>query len=312
MVAFARRRITRRRGGRIGLAVAGTRVYAMIQSARGLLWRSDDGGASWQFVTANTIVNERPFYFSRMGVDPANPNHAFALSVEIAETFDGGKTWKATGKNLGSDHHAIWILRERQTHRSRRRQGRPLSLDGGKRWVRVNLLPVAQAYHVSYDHIHALYALRGAARQRYLVRPIEQSERGRHSIALLAKDFGRRRNVGVSRSAGSRRSCGIRAAADRTAGTLWLYDSRSRQDIDISPYLRDQNVWAPKVFKYRFNWESPITFDPFDPHVAYYGGNVVFKTRDRGGLARREPRPNPEHQSASANHRRHHERRNRG
>jgi hypothetical protein len=33
---------------------------------------------------------------------------------------------------------------------------------------------------------------------------------------------------------------------------------------------------------YRFNWDSPIAFAPWDGHIAWFGGNVVFQSTDRG------------------------------
>src|SRR5262249_55966218 len=34
--------------------------------------------------------------------------------------------------------------------------------------------------------------------------------------------------------------------------------------------------------KYRFNWDSPIAFAPWDGHIAWVGGNAVFQTIDHG------------------------------
>ena len=34
--------------------------------------------------------------------------------------------------------------------------------------------------------------------------------------------------------------------------------------------------------RYRYNWDAPIAFDPFDRALTYFGANVVFATRDRG------------------------------
>ncbi|MDE2483329.1 MAG: hypothetical protein KGN02_14215, partial [bacterium] len=61
--------------GRIGVAVAPSdpnRVYALIESKHGILWRSDDAGATWKLVSSNTLVDQRPFYFSHIEVDPTN------------------------------------------------------------------------------------------------------------------------------------------------------------------------------------------------------------------------------------------------
>ena len=67
------------------------------------------------------------------------------------------------------------------------------------------------------------------------------------------------------------------------AGEIDVIDTRTNETRTVSPFLHDQNVVDPRDLKYRFNWETPIAFDPFDPHVVYTAGDVVFKTRDAGG-----------------------------
>ena len=88
----------RRRPGRIGLAVApsdGNRVYALIESKDGILWRTDDGGANWTMVSNDTLVDQRPFYFSHIAVDPKNREPRLRASREaLAVSKDGGKTFK--------------------------------------------------------------------------------------------------------------------------------------------------------------------------------------------------------------------------
>ncbi len=34
--------------------------------------------------------------------------------------------------------------------------------------------------------------------------------------------------------------------------------------------------------KYRYNWSAPVATSPFDRHVLYHGGNVLFTSNDRG------------------------------
>ncbi len=58
--------------GRIGLALAPSdpkRVYATIEAKGGVLWRSDDAGAQWKMISNDSIVNQRPFYFSHLEVE---------------------------------------------------------------------------------------------------------------------------------------------------------------------------------------------------------------------------------------------------
>src|SRR5262249_1671750 len=53
--------------GRVGLAIApsdGRRVYALIEAEQGGLYRSDDGGDSWDLVNPSRYLRVRPWYFS--------------------------------------------------------------------------------------------------------------------------------------------------------------------------------------------------------------------------------------------------------
>src|SRR5207302_924230 len=33
---------------------------------------------------------------------------------------------------------------------------------------------------------------------------------------------------------------------------------------------------------FRFNWNAPLVISPHDPHTLYYGGNLVFRSRNQG------------------------------
>ena len=43
-----------------------------------------------------------------------------------------------------------------------------------------------------------------------------------------------------------------------------------------------QDDFALDRSRYRYNWDAPIAFDPFDRAQTYFGANVVFATHDRG------------------------------
>ena len=65
-------------------------------------------------------------------------------------------------------------------------------------------------------------------------------------------------------------------------GQLGIFDLQSRQNVDISPYVADTNGRPLAGLPYRFNWEAPLAFSRVAPGVAYFGGNVLFETHDRG------------------------------
>ena len=71
---------------------------------------------------------------------------------------------------------------------------------------------------------------------------------------------------------------------DSENGTLTIFDPTVQQSIDIEPWPRDPftSLRGLSDKRYRFNWSSPLAFAPADPHTAYFGANVVFKTSDGG------------------------------
>ncbi len=83
--------------GRIGIAVApgdARRVYAVVQSKQGTIWRSDDAGDTWVRTSESTLPEQRPFYFSHLAVDPADRDRVISLSMYITVSKDGGRSWK--------------------------------------------------------------------------------------------------------------------------------------------------------------------------------------------------------------------------
>src|SRR5262249_48650292 len=122
--------------GRIGLAVSDSNpsvIYAVIQTpttvARegpggpeggggggaaqaqktmkdGGVFRSDDRGETWRWMNP---LDNRPFYYSQLRVDPSNENRLWAVAGSLSLSEDGGKTFTNPQVNIHVDHHAMWI-----------------------------------------------------------------------------------------------------------------------------------------------------------------------------------------------------------
>lgn len=144
--------------GRIGLAVSLSNpkvVYAMIESEEeGELWRSEDRGFTWKMVSDDRNINYRPFYFSVIRVDPADENRVYALCRSLFISTDGGKNFAETGSywKLFGDHHALWIDPANPLRVLNGSDGGfHISNDRGMTWDFVNILPLAQPYHVGVD-----------------------------------------------------------------------------------------------------------------------------------------------------------------
>lgn len=98
--------------GKIGIAVAptnGNRLWAMIENKeKGGLYRSDDAGATWNHITDNPQLKQRPWYYMNLAVSPKDENQLVILNVNAFKTKDGGKTFQRINVHHG-DNHDVWI-----------------------------------------------------------------------------------------------------------------------------------------------------------------------------------------------------------
>jgi photosystem II stability/assembly factor-like uncharacterized protein len=268
--------------GRIGLAVAPSnpkRIYALIESKDGILWRSDDAGATWKLMTKNTLVDQRPFYFSHLRVDPSNADHVYGVSEELSESRDGGKTFHAIARGVHVDYHDMWIAPNDRTRMIVGEDGGyAITTDNGRAWSFSRNLAIGQIYHVGYD------------------------DRTPYSICVGLQD-----NNGFCGPSNALNPEGIPDAAwdrvvggdgqwawpdpgdpnlvwtDLQTGRLSIYDRTNARSRPIQPWRGTaQDDFALARSRYRYNWDAPIAFDPFDRAQTFFGANVVFATSDRG------------------------------
>ena len=215
--------------GRIGLAVApsdGNRVYAVIESKAGVLWRSDDGGANWTMVSDNSSVDARPFYFSHVAVDPKNADHVYAVSFQLMLSTNAGKTFKAIAPSVHVDYHAIWIAPNDPSRiMTGEDGGYALTLDGGENWFFSANLPIGQVYRVGLGNDNPVYGLCRSARQRCLVRSFELARSFRHSEQGVDRFVRRRRRMEHSRT--RRSELALVGLPERLAYRLQPRDARS-------------------------------------------------------------------------------------
>lgn len=268
--------------GRIGVAVAPSdprRVYAVVQSKEGSIWRSDDGGRTWTCTSSSTLPAQRPFYFSHLAVDPTNAKRVISLSMYMTVSKDGGKTWRHLEGYLHPDNHAIWWSADGKRIIEGNDGGVVLSRNGGESWGFLDRIPLAQIYHVGYD-LQKPYTICGGFQDNSSWCAPSATRNG---VGLLNRDW-------FAIAGGD----GMYAVPDPTdPGLIWtntqdgvlaIYDSKARQSIDVSPWPRDVFTGTDSLAhsQYRFNWNAPLAFAPQDGHIVYFGGNVVFKTTDRG------------------------------
>ena len=153
--------------GRIGLAIAPSNsrvIYALVEAAPPSgkgdgcrastaggcgLYRSQDGGATWEWMNGNDV---RPFYYSQVRVDPKDPNRVYWSSTPVNYSNDGGKTIGNATVGIHVDHHAMWIDPNNPNHFMVGNDGGiAITWDKGGTYDFPNVLPLGQFYNISYD-----------------------------------------------------------------------------------------------------------------------------------------------------------------
>ncbi len=270
--------------GRIGLAIAPSRpnrVFALIEAKGGILWRSDDAGAHWTMTSDDTLADQRPFYFTHIAVDPKNPNHVYAVSEMLAESKDGGKKFTEIAKGVHVDYHAIWIDPNNPKRVIVGEDGGYALTADLEHWSFSRNLAIGQIYHVGLS-----------GENPYLVCVAFQDNGGfcgpsnsldnegildRHWIDVVGGD-----GMWTIPDPIDPRY----VWADLEDGAVTIFDRKTQVSRFIRPYDPFPGSFLGpfdlSAVPYRFNWDSPIAFAPWDGHIGWFGGNVIFQSTDRG------------------------------
>ena len=127
--------------------------------ARSGVWRSEDGGRSWRFMSNN---NNRPMYYSKIRVDPSNDQIVYTLGAGASKSTDGGRTFVSMGGQSHGDHHALWINPRNGNHLVIGNDGGvDISYDQGSTWEEVSTMPTGQFYAISADMRKPYYVCGG-------------------------------------------------------------------------------------------------------------------------------------------------------
>ena len=268
--------------GRSAVAIAPSnskRIYALIEAKGGIVWRSDDGGQNWKMVSADTIADQRPFYFTHINVDPKDENKVYGISNELALSTDGGVKWKAIADPVHVDFHAMWIARNDPNRIIIGEDGGySLTLDGGKNWTFSRNIPIGEVYHVGLSNENPYWVCAPLQDNNGFCGP----ENSKNNEGILN---GYWQNV-----IGGDGMWAVPDPTDpnhimATLQTLRLadYDKKTQTSRFVIPYFDfSRNDFDLYKSKYRFNWDSPVAFAPWNGHILWAGGNVVFQSMDRG------------------------------
>ncbi|MEM6899649.1 MAG: hypothetical protein AAF583_07770 [Pseudomonadota bacterium] len=255
------------------------RIYALIEAEESALARSDDGGSSWSLVNTDYDINDRPFYYGDISVDPVNPNLVYRVGSRVKVSEDGGKTFEympaidccAASNTIHIDTHAWWINPNDPDHMIDGNDGGiAITRDGGDTWRYIRNLPLAQFYHISVDNEVPYNILGGLQDNGSWRGPSEVFENGGiRNFHWQEVAFG----DGFDTIADPQNN--RRGYAMSQGGVLYRWDL----DVGESRLIKPNRVPGVDL---RFNWNSGFALDPFDPSTIYLGSQFVHKSTDRG------------------------------
>jgi photosystem II stability/assembly factor-like uncharacterized protein len=261
--------------GRIGLAISPSNpkiVYALVEAKTTGLYKSTDGGFTWNLVTKEN-VDDRPFYYHEIYVDPKNENHLFYLHSTFSESIDGGKTWNTLLPYWGvhPDHHAFWISKDNPLYMIEGNDGGlNISRDGGHTWQFVNNLPLGQFYHINVDN-DTPYHVYGGMQDNgsWVGHGYVWHEEGIRDEDWLEVAFGDGFDV-VPHPNDSRY-----VYAMSQGGYVMHIDTETGDNLFIRPE-------HPDTIDLRFNWNSGISDDPHYADGVYFGSQFLHYSKDHG------------------------------
>ena len=261
--------------GRLAIAIAPSDsniLYTVIEAEdpkRKGLYRSDDAGANWKQLNNDFGITVRPFYFSRITVDPRNPDVVVKGGLSGSISKDGGKTFKSLG-NMHSDiHDIVFDIHDSDRIYAGTDGGVYRSWNGGTTMEIVENLPLSQFYHISVDNAEP-YNIYGGLQDNGSWYGPSSSSGGI--------------NAGDWNSIGG--GDGFRVLKHPTKNIIYSEmqgaENVWRYDVDKKLVKTIQPLEQAGYEDLRFNWNAPMAISAHQPDRFYMGSQFLHKSEDMG------------------------------
>ncbi len=269
--------------GKIDLAVSpvdSSVLYAIIEAPEGEqgLYKSVDQGQSFEHISDDIRLVNRPFYYTNVELDPTNPDIVYSNANPLIKSEDGGKTWKEMSVPHG-DNHDIWLNPKNPNILIQANDGGAnVSFNGGKTWSTQFNQPTAELYQVEVDDQYP-YWLYAGQQDNY------------STIAVPSFPPSAVQNPGsawVINTGG----CETGPAVPKPGNPNIIYANckgrfgvfNKLTGVEKSYYVGASNIYGhnPKDLKYRFQRVAPVHVSPHNPDVVYHGSQFLHKTDSDG------------------------------
>lgn len=269
--------------GKIDLAVSpvDSRIlYAIIEAPEGEqgLYKSVNQGKSFEHVSNDERLVNRPFYYTNVELDPTNPDIIYSNANPLIKSKDGGKTWKVVQVPHG-DNHDIWLNPNNPNLLIQANDGGAnVSFNGGKTWSTQFNQPTAELYQVEVDdqYPYWLYAGQQDNYSTVAVPSFPPSAVQNPGSAWIINTGGCETGPAVPKPGNAN------IVYANCKGRFGVFNKLT--GVEKSYYVGASNIYGhnPKDLKYRFQRVAPVHVSPHNPDVVYHGSQFLHKTDSDG------------------------------
>jgi len=238
------------------------------------VYRSEDGGRSWQKVNSydlEKLIYTYGYYFGEVRIAPDDPNELYIMGVPMLKSQDGGKTWKAIAENqdVHVDHHALWIDPNDAEHLLLGNDGGLYeSHDGGINFIHHNVVPVGQFYTVTVD-MEKPYNIYGGLQDNGVF--TGSSQGSPNDGTYWERIFG-----------GDGMHVAVHPENSDLIYTGFQFGNHYRIDQKKNKYTKITPKHEIGEAPYRFNWNTPVEMSNHNPDILYFGSQKVNRSMDGG------------------------------
>ncbi|WP_228853201.1 WD40/YVTN/BNR-like repeat-containing protein [Aegicerativicinus sediminis] len=266
--------------GIIGVTVSpknSDRVWAIVENKeKGGVYRSDDGGKTWQHINDDRSLRQRAWYYTRIYADTQDEDVVYVMNVSYHKSKDGGKTFSRSNAPHG-DHHDLWIAPENPNRMIIADDGgAQISYDGGETWSTYHNQPTAQFYRVTTDNAFP-YRIYAAQQDNSTIRINHRSD----GYAITEDDW-------ESTAGGESAHITVDPTNDDIVyggsygGFLTRVNHKTGSTRAVNVWPDNPMGYGAEGMKYRFQWNFPIMFSKHDPKKLYTFSNHVHLTTNEG------------------------------
>ncbi len=253
-------------------------LYVLAEAKPGKgLYRSDDRGESFRFVSDEDGLTRRPFYYLNVDADPNDADVVYVNNERFFKSADGGETFRRVRTPHG-DNHDMWINPDNSDLFVQSNDGGAnVTLDGGRTWSTQHNQPTAELYQVDVDDRFPYWVYAGQQDNSTIAVP-----------SLPPYDAPGGPTAHWRAQGGCETGPAVPKPGDpdivysNCKGRFGRYNVRTGQEQQY--YVGAQNLYGhnPKDLMYRFQRVSPIEVSPHDPDVVYHASQFLHMTTDGG------------------------------